>query len=429
MLMQLLRHVPFLKAVFLHSISAFGGPQGHFGMMMKTFVHRRRDLTAEELMDYNAFCQLLPGASSTQTLTLIGYKRGGIPLAVLTLIIWIMPACVIMGVFSFFVEYINHKNGTVNLFRFVEPMTVGFLAYAAWKAFRVSIHNTITHIIMVVAAISTFMLFKTPWIFPIVIVLGGVITNLSSKRIPQTEILTRKIKWANLWLFASIFILAGVSSELARKNNWPNRRPLNLFENTYRFGSLVFGGGQVLIPFMYEQFVARQEPSKNKPDSTAIIQQNPITARNPNAIRINKDDFFTGAGFVRAIPGPVFSVSSYMGGIAMKDKGTSLQVLGCVIGSVAIFLPSALLVLFFFPIWTNIKKYATVYRALEGINAVVVGIMVASSFYMIKDFTPGSNLMVFSGIGVGILTFILLLYSRLPSPVIVMICLLLGWIV
>jgi chromate transporter len=413
--MYLLRHISFLRAVFLHSITAFGGPQGHLGMMIKTFVHRRHDLSEEELMDYNAFCQLLPGASSTQTLTLIGYKRGGVLLAVLTLIIWILPACILMGVFSFFVEYVNHKNGTADLFRFVEPMTVGFLAYAAWKAFRISVHNTITHIIMAVSAISTFLLFKTPWIFPIVIVLGGLITNISSKRIPQTEMLTRKIKWANIWLFAFIFILAGFSSEMARKNNWPHRRPINLFENTYRFGSLVFGGGQVLIPFMYEQFVAR-------PESQKLIQ------RNPNIVKINKEDFYTGAGFVRAIPGPVFSVSSYMGGIAMKDLGVSMQVMGCVIGSVAIFLPSALLVLFFFPIWSNLKKYATVYRALEGINAVVVGIMIASSFYMMKDFTPGSTLMLWLDIGVGILTFILLLFSRLPSPVIVMICLLLGWI-
>jgi chromate transporter len=412
----MLRHLPFLRAIFIHSISAFGGPQGHLGMMMKTFVHRRKDITEEELMDYNAFCQLLPGASSTQTLTLIGYKLGGIPLAVLTLIIWILPACILMGVFSFFIEYINHKNGTADLFHFVAPMTVGFIAYAAWKAFRISVHNTITHFIMVVSTISTFLLFKTPWIFPIVIVLGGIVTNLSSKRIPQTEILTRKIKWANIWLFAFIFILAGVSSELARKNNWPHRRPINLFENTYRAGSLVFGGGQVLIPFMYEQFVARPESQK-------------LILRNPNIVKINKEDFYTGAGFVRAIPGPVFSVSSYMGGIAMKDMGFTMQVLGCVIGSLAIFLPSALLVLFFFPIWSNLKKYATVYRALEGINAVVVGIMVASSFYMMKEFTPGSPLMLWLDIGVGILTFILLMYSRLPSPVIVMICLLLGWIV
>ncbi len=414
--MQLLRHVPFLRAVFFHSISAFGGPQGHLGMMMKTFVHRRRDITQEELMDYTAFCQLLPGASSTQTLTLIGYKRGGIPLAVLTLIIWILPACVIMGIFSFFVEYVNHKNGSANLFRFVEPMTVGFLAYAAWKAFRISVHNTITHIIMLVSAIAVFLLFKLPWIFPIVIVLGGLITNISSKRIPQTEIITRKIKWANLWLFAFIFIIAGASSEMARKNNWPHRRPINLFENTYRIGSLIFGGGQVLIPFMYEQFVAR-------PESQNLIQ------RNPNIVKINKEDFYTGAGFVRAIPGPVFSVSSYMGGIAMKDLGPSMQVLGCIIGSLGIFLPSALLVLFFFPIWSNIKKYATVYRALEGINAVVVGIMIASCFYMMKDFTPGSHFLLWMNIGVGVLTFILLLQSKLPSPVIVMICLLLGWII
>src|SRR6476661_371793 len=108
--MQLLRHLPFLRAIFLHSISAFGGPQGHLGMMMKTFVHRRHDITEEELMDYNAFCQLLPGASSTQTLTLIGYKRGGVPLAVLTLIIWIFPACFLMTLLSFLVLYIDTKE-------------------------------------------------------------------------------------------------------------------------------------------------------------------------------------------------------------------------------------------------------------------------------------------------------------------------------
>ncbi len=412
----LLRHTRFLKAVFFYSISAFGGPQGHLGMMMKTFVGGRRDVTEEELMDYNAFCQLLPGASSTQVLTLIGYKRGGIPLAVLTLIIWITPACIIMGFFSFFIEFMSRKNMPVDLFKFIQPMTVGFLIYASWKAFKVSVHNTITHCILLGATLATFFLFKTPWIFPIVIVLGGVITNLSSKRIPQVEVLTRKIKWANIWLFAFIFILAGTTSELARKNNWPHRRPINLFENTYRFGSLVFGGGQVLIPLMYEQFVAR-------PESQKLIE------RNPNVVKIDKAEFYTGAGMVRAIPGPVFSVSSYMGGIAMKDSGIPMQVLGCIIGSIAIFLPSALLVLFFFPIWSNLKKYAAVYRALEGINAVVVGIMVAGSLYMTKDFTFSNNLILSLEIAVTIITFLLLKYSRLPSPVIVFICLLLGWFI
>jgi chromate transporter len=413
--MTFLTHIKFLKAVFLHSLSAFGGPQGHLGMMMKTFVHRRKDITEEELMDYNAFCQLLPGASSTQTLTLIGYKLGGVGLAVLTLLIWILPACCIMGALSFFIEYLDQQHLRADVFKFIQPMTVGFLAYASQQAFRISIHNTITHIIMVVGALATFFLFKTPWIFPILLVLGGVITNLSSKRIPQKEVPRKKIKWGNIWLFAIIFLLAGTTSELARERNWPNRRPINLFENTYRFGSLVFGGGQVLIPMMYEQFVARPESQK-------------LIRRNPNVVKLSKDEFYTGAGMVRAIPGPVFSVASYMGGIAMKDQGPSLQLLGCVIGSIAIFLPSALLVLFFFPIWNNLKKYATVYRAMEGINAVVVGIIIAASFYMMKDFALDNWKIILLNALVVAATFLLLVHTRVPSPVIVFFCLLLGWV-
>ena len=88
---------------------------------------------------------------------------------------------------------------------------------------------------------------------------------------------------------------------------------------------------------------------------------------------------------VRAIPGPVFSIASFMGGIALKKEGPSVQLLGCIIGSVAIFLPSALLVLFFFPVWQNLKKFVVVLRSLEGINAAVVGIMMAATFYLLKD--------------------------------------------
>ena len=378
-------------------------------MMMKTFVHRRKDITEQELIDYNAFCQLLPGASSTQTLTLIGYKRGGVVLAMLTLIIWTLPASCLMGLFSFF------PLRTTGVFRFIGPMTIGFLAFAAQRAFRLSIHNTITRVILLISAITTFLLFKWPWVLPILLVCGGVVTNLSSRRIPQVEVLPKKIKWGNIWLFAIIFVLAGASSELARKNNWPNRRPLNLFENTYRFGSLVFGGGNVLMPMMYEQFVAR-------PQSQQLIQ------RNPHIIRVEQTDFYSGWGMVRAIPGPVFSIASYMGGIAMKDKGTGWQILGCFIGATGIFLPSALLVLFFFPIWHNLKKYAIVYRALEGINAVVVGIMIAAAFYMMKDFRTASWADIALNFVVIGITWMLLIFSKLPSPVIVLIWMGLGWV-
>jgi chromate transporter len=415
--MILFRHVPFLKMVFFHSLTAFGGPQGHFGMMLKTFVHQRRDITEAELLDYNAFCNLLPGASSTQILTLIGYKRGGVWLAVLTLLIWILPACIMMSAFSFLLDYMDQKTIHGNVFAFIQPMAVGFLVYAAIKAFNLSINNTITRVLMMVTIIVTYYMFKAPWVFPLLILLGGFATSVSNKRIPQKETKLKKIKWGNIWLFAIIFLIAGILSETARKQDWETRRPINLFENTYRFGSMVFGGGQVLIPLMYEQYVAR-------PASERVIK------KNPNVIKIDKDNFYTGAGVVRAIPGPVFSIAAFMGGMAMKDQGVPMQILGCVIGTIAIFLPSALLVLFFFPIWHNMKQYAVIYRALEGVNAVVVGIMFAATFYMMKDISlTDINTVSLLNLGVIIGTWALISFSKLPSPVIVLICLVLGWLI
>jgi chromate transporter len=227
--MVLVRHIPFLKAVFYYTISAFGGPQGHLGMMMKTFVDGRKDVSKEELMEYVAFCQMLPGASSTQTITLIGYKRGGVPLAIITLIIWILPASILMGIFSFLVHYVNTFHVSLDVFNYIQPMAVGFIAFAAYKMYRVSIKNTITYVIMIVAAIATYLFFKTPWIFPILIILGGVVTNFSDKRYPEKEnIRPRHIKWTNIWLFILLFVIVGFLSETARKQNWENKRVYNL---------------------------------------------------------------------------------------------------------------------------------------------------------------------------------------------------------
>jgi chromate transporter len=415
--LKLLRHIPFLKAVFLHSITAFGGPQGHMGMMMKTFVDRRKDVTKEELMEYNSFCQLLPGASSTQILSLIGYKRGGVPLAVITLIIWILPACFLMGGLSFLVTGIGTQNLNTSIFQFIQPMAIGFLAYAAFKAFKISIHNFITQMIMLVAMVATYFLFKTPWVFPGLIVAGGLVTNISSKRIPEKTIIKPKqIGWTNIWLFVVIFIIAGALSETARKQKWENRKAYNLFENFYRFGSFVFGGGDVLIPLMLDQYVARPNSER-------------MQKKDQNVIRVEREELLTGAGMVRAIPGPVFSIAAFTGGIALQREGSEKQLLGCIIGAVAIFLPSALLVLFFFPVWQYLKKYVVVYRALEGINAVVVGIMWAATLYLLKDvsiisFTPIS----FLNIGVIAGTFLILQQTKIPAPFIVLFCLGLGWV-
>ena len=284
-------------------------------------------------------------------------------------------------------------------------MAVGFIAFAAFRMYKISIKNTITYIIMLVGLFATYLLFKTPWVFPILIILGGVVTNFSDKRIPEKEaIRPKQIKWTNIWLFVLIFVVVGFLSETARRHDWENKKAFNLTENIYRFGSLVFGGGDVLMPMMYEQYVVREKTKY-----------------------MNKEEYLTGWGLVRAIPGPVFSVASYTGGMVLRDEGKDMQLLGCVIGCIGIFLPSALLVLFFYPVWHNLKKYVIVFRALEGINAVVVGIMWAAFLYLLKDISiTALNTVSFVNVFVIVGTFFLLNFTKIRSPYIVLGCLLLG---
>ena len=387
-------------------------------MMLKTFADRRRDVSREELMEFVSFCQLLPGASSTQTLTLIGYKRGGIPLALLTLLIWILPASLFMGALSFFVFNGSDDLLKQHVLQFIPEMAIGFLVYAAVRAFSISVNNLITQAIMLSGMLVSFFFFRIPWVYPALIVAAGVVTNFSSRRFPKTDrVKPRHIRWTHIGLFVFVFLIAGFLSERARKQEWPDRKAFNLFENFYRFGSLVFGGGDVLIPMMVDQYVARPTDPK-------------FADPKKNIIRINRDELLMGAGLVRAMPGPVFSIASYTGGLALRERGPTYQVLGCFLATVAIFLPSVLLVLFFFPVWQYLKKYVVVYRSLEGINAVVVGFLWAACLYLLKDIAIFSgtlhtnlNLMVLFG------TFGMLRFTRIPPPVIVIGCLLLGWMI
>lgn len=398
--MQLIRHIPFLKAVLKHSLTAFGGPQMHFVRMHKLFVINHKYISKEELLEINAFVQLLPGASSTQTLTLIGYKRGGVILSVLTLLIWILPACILMGLLSFLLHFLEGKNLN-HIFRFIQPMAVGFLGYSAFHSYRISIKHQATFYIMLGSLVVTYFI-HSPWVFPVLIIFGSIISNFSDRRIPDFKEDRHPIQWQNLWLFAFIFLMAGILSEYFRIHNLPFRKPVSIFENFYRFGSIVFGGGSVLITMMFEQYVIR--------------------AKTPY---MSSSNFLTGAGMVQAFPGPIFSIASFVGGMVLKDMGPMFQLLGCIIGAVGIFLPSLLLVLFFYPIWNTLKKHVMVFRATEGINAVVVGIMAAATLLLFMS-VPGKfdveNLLAVLS------TILLLQFTKVPSPIIVLLFLLMGFL-
>ncbi|MES2703678.1 MAG: chromate efflux transporter [Bacteroidota bacterium] len=407
---MLLRHVPFLKAVFLYSFTAFGGPQGHMGMMVKTFVQKRKDVTEDELLEYNAFCQMLPGPSSTQTVMLVALKRGGVPLAILTLLLWVFPAALIMGLFSFLIFFFNtdaaqaSKLIPLNLFSFIQPMSVGFVCYAAARMMQTSIKYVATAAIMVGSLIVTLFV-NSPWVFPALLVVSGTISNFSNRRIPDPPHKPKKINWMHLWLFVLLFIVAAVLSTLANKLNWHPNVIFHLFENFYRFGAIVFGGGQALMPLLVYQFVRR-----------------------PHSQLLTAGQLLTGYGMVQAVPGPVFSICSFVGGLAMSQYGPVWQAIGCLVATVAVFLPSTLLLFFLFPVYENLKHHVIIFRALEGINAAIVGIIWASGMILFKSIAFDPTLSFeWSNLVVVIITFCLLYYSKVPAPLIVLGWLLMGW--
>ena len=409
-------HFSFLRSVFVYSLSAFGGPQSHLGLMIKTFVDQRKDLTHTELIDINAFCLLMPGATSTQTLTLIGYKRGGIKLAIFTLLIWIFPAVLIMSSFSLLISS-KFSSLFMSFFVYVLPMALGFLLYAAIKSF-ISLKSRHLKLLSILSCTATLLFFKSPWVFPVLLLIA-VLSSFISPQVnnhPTTHP-KRKIRWSLCFLFLSLFAFSAILSESARINNWKERTVFNLSENMFRFGTIVFGGADVLIPVMYEQYVVR--PTSKK-----------VLIYNQSVIKINAKDFLTGAGLVRAIPGPAFSISAYIGGLAMSNRGVLYQLFGCLLSAFFIFLPSAFLVLFFYPIWENLHKYAFLQNITTSINASVVGIMIASFIYLSSDtifsqFHHKDNTL-FIFLSIILSTFLLLFYTRISPAIIVLLCILLG---
>ena len=414
--MHLLRHIPFLKAVFQHSLTAFGGPQVHVGLLQHRFVTQRKDISSEELMEYNAFCQLLPGASSTQTVVLIAFKRGGFSLAWVTLLIWILPATSFMA--SLAIAYTHFDlQPLLKSLHLLQPMVIGFIASATYLLYQKAIRNTITLFVFIAAGLLTIIGFKTPWTIPVVIILAGIVTNFSNKRIPDQGAAPKKIKWIHLHLFLFFFMAAGFLSEQSTRQNWEQRKVFNLFENNYRFGSFVFGGGDVLIPMMYEQYVTRPNTERIKESKRDVL-------------KLDRAAFLTGSGIVRAIPGPIFSIASFTGALALAEKGIGGQVLGAIVASIGVFLPSFLIVLFFFPIWQKLKQYALFYRSLEGIYAAVVGIMLGATLYLLKDILFDLGHLSTVNIGLYLLVFsataILLVRYKLSPQWVVMGTILLG---
>jgi chromate transporter len=382
----------FLKDVFICSLGAYGGPEAHYGVFTDQMVVKKKYLNEEELVELIALTGILPGPSSTQTIVAIGYKIGGPLLALLTMLVWALPVLILMTLLSFLSQFLGNMNLSQEGLRYIGPMAVGFIIVAAYRIGSKVIIDKITLILLIMGGVTTYFI-REPWIYPLVLILGGVVSVITSKE----KNLWNRVKISPPWIYLILFGTFAIGSFILTLI-WDNKI-IHLFENFYRYGYLVIGGGQVVVPLMYSELVEVNQ-------------------------YITNQEFLTGFGLVQGLPGPMFSFSSYAGGMASRGDSVLMQVLGAVVGGIGIFLPGLLLIYFIYPIWESLKKIRGIKISLKGITAVAGGLITVSAIILMQK--SGFRI---DNIIVMLITIVLLFTKKIPAPLIVLATLAAGFIV
>jgi len=380
----------FLKDVLLLSVSAFGGPQAHIGMLFQKMVQERRYVTEEELLELNALCQILPGPTSTQTVVALGFKLGGVRWAYFTLLVWSFPAVLLMLLGALLINF--YPKSQLGFTKFLTPVAIGCMAFAGYNIINKVITSVKGICLMVLSAIIAFI-FKSPWLFPFMLIAGGIVTGMSYEHLPKVEEKKPlKIRWGNFILWIVIYMVAAFLS------SFTDYLPVKIFQSFYRNGSLIFGGGQVLIPMLYTEFVQFKE-------------------------YLNPQEFNIGYAMVHLVPGPVFSISAYLGALSAQKLGIFQQIFCGLSASVGIFLPGTFLMFFLIRFWEQLKQYRAVKASLEGLNAINAGLLISAILGMITE-TPQNWLTILLSIG----SFGMLQFAKIPMPYIIIGTLILGFI-
>lgn len=371
-----LKHLDFLWDVLLLACTSFGGPQVHFALFLDRLVKKRAYLTEDELFEIQALCSVLPGPTSTQMITAIGLKRGGASLAYLTLFIWITPAVLIMTLAAYGMTFLRNNS----ILHYVLPVGIGLILQAGWYMAKKVITGPM-YVIILLVTLFLGIAFHSPYIFPLVLVLGGVVSSFNYKDFPRQTKHKFVIPWANFHLYWGFLLF------LALLGHFTDYFPIRLFENFYRNGSLVFGGGHILAPVLYTEFVEFKQ-------------------------LISSDTFLTGMALSQTLPGPVFAFTSYLGVLLMKDYGLLGELAGSAIGALGIFLPGTFLIFFVFRIWGQLKQYRFIRASLAGIQAASVGLTLVAVFTFTRPLVVDAQ---FVSLGIVAAAFVLAEKTKIPA--------------
>jgi chromate transporter len=333
-------------------------------------------------------------------LSAIAFRLGGPNLAYLTLLIWMLPSVTIMTAAGIIVSSLEAKDISFDFTRFIQPMAVGIVAYSAYTMGLKTVKTKTAIALMMLAGVATYLI-KTPYVFPATLLMAGAITAFKYRSHPKEEKKPANIRWENLFLWIGVLVFVGALGLITKALGYEVLLPIRLFENFYRNGSLVFGGGQVLTPMLYTEFV-QYAPKRY----------------------LTNEEFLSGYALMQALPGPIFSFSAFIGALSMRDFGVSGEIAGAAMSALGIFLPGTFLIFFLMRVWESLKKYRPIRASLEGINAANTGLIAAGAILL---FQPLENTVL--NFAITIATFALQAFTKVPSWAIIMIGLGLGFVI
>jgi chromate transporter len=371
----------FLEVLFVAlrlGVSSFGGPIAHLGYFHNEYVTRRKWLDEQSYTDLVALCQFLPGPASSQVGMAIGIARAGLPGALAAWVGFTLPSALLLAGFAFGVSAVGASpdSGWLHGLKIV---AVAVVAQALWGMAKSLCPDRERATLALLAAITT-----VAWPSA-----AGQLCSISAAGLlgwlllPPTALAGQARmqfpvgKRSAVAVWAIFFALLLGLPLLREMNHW-----LALFDSFFRVGSLVFGGGHVVLPLL----------------QTEVVGPGWVT----------NEQFVAGYGATQAVPGPLFTFSAYLGAVMNGWSGALLALL-------AIFLPSFLLVIGALPFWDALRAKSKFQSALSGINAAVVGLLLAALYTPVWT----SAILAAGDFALGLLAFGLLMFWKWPPWLVV----------
>lgn len=371
-------------------LTSFGGPIAHIGYFRDEYVRRRRWLSEAEFADLVGLTQFLPGPASSQLGIAIGMQRAGVAGGVASWLAFTAPSAVAMialaGVFR------TQDVAEAGWVQGLKLVAVAVVAHAVWSMWRTLVTDRRRAALALLAA-ATVLAWATPFAQVAVIAAGALVGRLLlsapelTGRRPLHFGVSRRAGAAVLAVFLALLLALPIARHLT------DEHAVALTDGFYRSGALVFGGGHVVLPL--------------------------LEARVVGPGWVSEDDFLAGYGAAQAVPGPLFTFAGYLG--AVEDPSPN-GVVGGTVALLAIFLPGFLLVVGALPFWSVLQARTAFLTALGGVNAAVVGILLAALYRPVFTSAVSSA----TDLALAVAAFGALMYLRAPPWMVVLGCVLAG---